>query len=905
MFGVIVFVAIIASFGTILNFITDFLWFKEVGYTSIFLKKLVSQLELGIPFFLVILVLIYLYLMSIKRGYYKKVNTVETGVSEKVINGIALVISVIFAIATTIMTTSRLWFQIMNFANSTPFKTADPIFHKDISFYIFALPLVNQIYNALIILVGAFIAMTVLFYFFLMTIRRPRFFTERQPEGDIRDMGDYYRNNGKELLRIAVKQLAALGIAFFVILGIGYYLKQFELLYSPRGVAYGASFTDINITLWEYRILIGLSLLSAALFAYGLVKKKVKIALTGPVLMVIVSIAGNLIAMGVQNFVVAPDEINKESKYLEYNIKYTKLAYGLDKIKVNDFPANDNLTSADIEKNKATIDNIRINDYEPTKQFYNQRQSIRQYYVFNDVDVDRYLVNGRYTQVFLSAREIDETQTSTQWINQHLKYTHGYGITLSPVNQVTSTGQPDILIQNIPPESSIKEIQIKRPEIYFGELTDNYIVTDTNEKEFDYPKGDSNAYNLYKGSAGIRLSGLNKLLFAIREHSMKMLVSNNITNHSKILIYRNIEDRVNKIAPFITYDKDPYLIVDGGKLYWMIDAYTLSSYFPYSKPYDKQSNYIRNSIKVTIDAYNGDTKYYIVDPMDPLAETLSKTFPKLFLPLSDMPSGIKAHMRYPQPLLEIQSAIYKQYHMSDVKVFYQGEDLWDISKQVYGQETQQMQSNYFIMKLPGETKEEFILSIPYTPKNKDNMSALLVARNDGVEYGKLVLYKGPKEKTVYGPMQIENRITQDSNISKELSLWGARASRGNLLTIPINGSLIYVEPIYLKSSNENSLPEVKRVIVAYADRIAYESTLKDALESLFGENNVTAQAGEAPAVQENTAATDINSLIRLANDAYNKALEAQKNGDWAGYGNYIKQLKDYLQRMQTTQPAAR
>jgi uncharacterized membrane protein (UPF0182 family) len=514
------------------------------------------------------------------------------------------------------------------------------------------------------------------------------------------------------------------------------------------------------------------------------------------------------------------------------------------------------------------------------------------------VDVDRYMLNGGLTQVFLSAREMNSAEITDQWINKYLKYTHGYGVALSPVDAITSVGQPELLVKDIPPKTNMEELKIDYPQIYFGELTDDYIITNTKEKEFDYPKGNENAETFYEGDAGIKLNGINKILFAIREKSLKLVISGNIKNDSKILLYRNIKERVRKIAPFIEYDKDPYVVVADKKLYWVIDGYTISSNYPYAEPYNKNKiNYIRNSVKVVIDAYNGDTKYYITDEKDPIIQTMSKVFPQLFTSVDKMPSKIKEHMRYPQTIFDIQAIVYRRYHMNNTNVFYQNEDLWDIAKEIYGgsDKSDIMESNYFIMKLPEEDQEEFLLSIPYTPKNKPNMTALLMARNDGEDYGKLILYKLPKQKNVYGPMQIESKIDQNTTISKEFSLWGQKGSsyiRGNLLIIPIENSLLYIEPIYLKADNENSLPEVKRVVVAYGDKIAYEETLKEALESLFGRRGEI--PGEEIAPGELPIDGDKITLKERANEAFIRAEEAQRQGNWSEYGRYINEVKRIL-----------
>jgi uncharacterized protein len=393
----------------------------------------------------------------------------------------------------------------------------------------------------------------------------------------------------------------------------------------------------------------------------------------------------------------------KSLPYLQNNITYTQYAYDLQNIKVREFAASNTLTKEDIQNNMETISNIRINDFEPAEKFYNQAQSIRTYYKFNDVDVDRYMINGEYTQTFLSPREIDETKIENQpWLSKHLKFTHGYGITLSRVDKVTESGQPDMLIDSIPPISEVEEIQITRPEIYFGELSQNYIITNTDELEFDYPSGDTNVYNTYEGTAGIKLNLFNRIMFAIREQSVNILVSSNINSDSKIVINRNIKERVETIAPFLSYDADPYIVTAEGRLFWMLDAYTYSSYYPYSEPFSVESkvNYIRNSVKVVIDAYNGDTNFYLVDDNDPIATTLKKIYPALLKDFDQMPEALQKHIRYPNMLFSIQASIYTKYHMNDVEVFYQSEDKWDISKEIYGTEERLMTPNYYIMKLP-------------------------------------------------------------------------------------------------------------------------------------------------------------------------------------------------------------
>ena len=693
-----------------------------------------------------------------------------------------------------------------------------------------------------------------------------------------------------------------MGVVFFIMIALNFFLKQFDLLHAHTGAVYGAGFTDVNVTLWVYRALVVLALFGAVTVVHHIRKKQFKKIFTVPVIMIVVGVVGIGASYLVQNFVVSPDEINKEDKYLERNIEYTQYAYELDDVSVKSFAADNKLTSEDINANTETVRNIRINDYEPVNTFYNQTQSIRQYYKFNDVDVDRYMVNGKYTQTYMSMREIDEEKINDTWLNRHLKYTHGYGVTLSRVDAVTASGQPDVMIKNIPPESKVNEIQIERPEIYFGELSKDYILVNTSEDEFDYPSGDSNKYTQYQGKAGIEMNLLNRVMFAIRERSLKILVSSNIKSDSKIIINRNVMERVNKIMPYLSYESDPYSVVADGKLYWMLDAYTTSSYYPYSEPYDGKvggTNYIRNSVKVVVDAYNGDVNFYVVDENDPMAKTYQKIYPQLFKSVDKMPDSLKAHIRYPNTLFEIQAGVYSRYHMEDVKVFYQNEDVWDIANEIYGKDEKRMDPNYYIVKLPGEDNAEFINSIPYTPKSKQNMTALMVARNDGNHYGELVVYRFPKSKTVYGPMQIEAQINQNTEISGDFTLWSSRGSsykRGNLFVIPIESSLLYVEPVYLEASN-SAIPEVKRVIVAYDDKIAYEPTLGEALESLFGEDANGGSSASTGGDDKTSGTTSKSDWIKKASQAYDNAQNALKSGDWAKYGQYMEELENALNKL--------
>lgn len=962
--SIIILIVVVAAslFLTLVGFISDFMWFKEMGYVAVFFTQLVTQLKVGIPTFIIVTGLVMLYLHHLRKSYFAKIASSEATDMKK-LNRTTNWLAVAFGVVATVMSVTNLWFEILKFANSTDFDITDPLFSFDISFYLFKLEFLSQLNEILIGVIVGFVILTIVYYIILMTVRTPDVFKEEpvqgaetaedseerytgnanpfggNPFGDnpfggnnansakdpfskifesltgkkvnarpIKPKKQFDDGNFRQLMNIASGKITILGFIFFIMLAINFFLRQFDLLHAHTGVVYGAGFTDVNITLWMYRILCGLAILSAIMFIVQMGRKKYKSLLTVPVIMILVGLVGTGAGMLIQNFVVSPDEINKESQYLERNIQYTQYAYQLDDVDIKAFAADNKLTASDINANVETINNIRINDFDPAQQFYNQTQSIRQYYTFHDVDVDRYMINGKYTQTFLTAREIDENKIDTSWLNRHLKYTHGYGATLSRVDKVTSSGQPDVLIGNIPPESEVKEIEITRPEIYFGELSNEYIVVNTDEKEFDYPDGQSNKYTMYEGKAGIKLNFFNRVLFSIKEGSLKLLVSSNIDSDSKIIIYRNVIDRVRKIMPHLSYEADPYMVAVDGKLYWMMDAYTTSSYYPYSEPIDGNTgstNYIRNSVKVVVDAYNGDTNFYVVDEKDPIATTFQKIYPTLFKSFDEMPEGLKSHIRYPNYLFEIQASVYAKYHMEDVNVFYQREDMWDIASEIYGMEKKQMTPNYYIAKLPGEQKAEFFNSIPFTPKSKQNMTALMVARNDGENYGQLVLYQFPKSRTIYGPEQIEAQIDQNTEISKEFSLWssaGTKYRRGNMFIIPINTSILYVEPVYLEATN-SSIPEVKRIIVAYNDKIAYEETLADCLISLFGtkaQNGVSGSETTTPSQsggEDSAANMSARQLAELVQEYFTKAQNAQKNGDWAKYGEYLDKMEEYLNEL--------
>lgn len=902
-----VIVLVIAFFSNIAMYLIDYQWFMELGYSEVFFKKLVTQLQFFIPAFLLFFALFFVYLNYINNHSVKHSGIILSSSEKKVRTKLFVWSSLALSFVLSLLFVIDIWYDFLIYINKTSFNLADPIFSRDIGFYIFSLPFLNKLYNFLMLLIFVVAAITILF-------NLVSFFNTKVPDEqfdiNIRSFSnpkDIY----KKILGAASKQLMFLGGLFFLLLASGFYLRTFDLLYSSRGVAYGASYVDVKIVLPSYYICMGICVMTAFLLIMSRNRKSIKLAALGPLLLVVAIIASGVIASAAENIIVAPNELAKEEKYLQNNINYTNLAYNLQNVQEQEFAVSQNLTRADIEKNRVTINNIPMNDYRPAKDIYNQIQGLKSYYQFNDMDIDRYTINGVYRHVFISARELQSANIPKQadaqaasWINKYLKYTHGYGVALSPVNEVTASGQPRLFIKDMPVVSEI-DIKVEVPQIYFGELTKDFVIVNTREKEFDYPENNETEYT---GTGGIRLGMLNRLLFTVREGKINFLLSQDINSQSRILINREITRRVSKIAPFLAYDEDPYIVIYNGRLYWIIDGYTTSSRYPYSEPINKQSstNYIRNSVKVIIDAYNGTTDFYIADTSDPIIATYSRIFTTLFKPITEMPEGLKAHIRYPQTLFDIQADIYKKYHVKNAREFYNKSDVWDISTQIYGAGTEQsnaeaVESSYLVMRLPGSEKEEFLLMVPYTPQGKTNMISWLAVKNDGENYGQMVLYSFPPGKIVEGPMQVEGIVSQDTIIGPQLNLLAtggnSQVIRGNMLTIPINDSILYVEPIYVKALNANALPEQKKVIVYFRNRVVMEDTLEKALNRIFPvEEKAEGQPSTAVGAGESLDAT-IGGLIRKANEVFADAQNAQRSGNWAEYGNKLSELEDILGRL--------
>ncbi|WP_291636104.1 UPF0182 family protein [Clostridium sp.] len=882
-------ITLLVSLGKIVNLAINIQWFNEVGYLSVYLTKLTTILKLMVPVFIVCYIAILTYYKTLKSSIVRLRKVVEVKKKkDRLEHRISVLINIVISFMISFNFAYNYWYEILKFTNTTSFNTVDPLFKKDISFYIFKLPLIESLYQVVIALLVLLIVITIIMY---IVLNAKDHLIYSKKEGIYSE----FKKFKSGITKFAGRQLAIVSSLMLLLVSLGYMIKSWDLVYSLRGIVFGASYTDVHVSLRFYQIIAVASSISAIITFISLLTYKTKPMIISIVVVVVLILGENITSTGVQRFSVQPNQKTLEKPYIQYNIDNTRKAFNINDIEDIPFEIKNDLTKEDIDLNEETISNIKINAYKPALEFYNQFQYMRFYYAFNDIDIDRYNINGKYTQVFIAPREIDLDSlqgNSNTWQNRHLVYTHGYGVVMSKVNSVTSEGQPDFVISNLPLENKTT-IKLDNPRIYFGESTNDYSIVNTKIEELDYPKGGENQMRNYEGKAGIKLNLVNKILFAINKQSIKFLLSNDITTSSKVLINRNIIDRVNKIAPFLTYDEDPYSVINEGKLYWVIDAYTSSNRYPFSEP-QNGVNYIRNSIKVVIDAVDGKPEFYIVDKNDPIANSYSKIFPKLFKDSEAVPSVIKEHFRYPEGLYNVQCNVLNKYHVTDPGVFYNGDDVWSIAsnqEKVDG-EKEVNEAAYAIMKLPNESKEEMILLEYFNTKGRDNMVALLGARMDGDNYGKVVLYKFPTSPTVYSPVLFKQKMNQDTIISKELSLWNTQGSQvqfGETLIIPIKNSLLYIEPMYLRAKGEKSIPEMKKIVVAYADKIILADNIESALQQLFDYKNNNSKPVNNSNVDEK-ALVDIKS----AKDLYNKAMEAQKNGNWAEYGIFIKQLGDIL-----------
>lgn len=879
---------------------TDLLWFKHLNFESVYWTTFWAHWGVGL---IVAVPFAILFGANALLARWLSIRTVlffsdETLVAQRFIVWAIWGVSLLLAWLVGVAAASN-WLLFLRYFNQHPFGLLDPIFNMDASFYLFSLPFYNFFQTWLLIAL------------FLSILGAVGVYAVAQ------------QNNlaeGKIVILPHVQlHLSILGAAIFVTFALGHWLDMFDLVYSPRGVAFGASYTDVNVSLPALWVMIIVALLAAATLLVNIYVRRPAVSLLAIFIWIVVGVVGTGLIPGlVQRYIVEPNELAREAPYIQNNIKSTNFAYGLDKINEVDFPAMEPLTLEELANDRSVLENLRLWDYRPLMQTYQQIQAIRLYYHFPDIDFDRYMVDGQLRQVALAGRELDKNQLqSPTWITQKLQFTHGYGVVMNPVNEVTPDGLPQLWIKDLPPKSAI-DLTVERPEIYYGEATNDYVFVNTDEREFNYPSGEENIYASYEGSGGVLMdSYLKRLAFALRLSDINLILSQDLSNHSRVLLYRNIGERVRQIAPFLRYDSDPYLVVgQDGHLYWIQDAYTVSNLFPYAEPIN-DLNYIRNSVKVIMDAYDGDLTFYVVDPADPLIQTYAAIFPQLFRPLEQIPAWLKNHLRYPEDMFRLQANMYQTYHMRDTNVFYNKEDLWQVPLENFSGNTQPVEPYYVILRLPDRAEPEFLLIQPFTPNNKDNLIAWLAARSDGANYGQLVAYRFPKQELIFGPLQIEGRIDQDPEISAQITLWGQGGSeviRGNLLVLPIDNSLLYVEPLYLRATN-GQIPELKRVILATGERIVMRETLGEAVLALFEGQEPELTASTQPASADDAPASaqvelpaesaesapdaavtteNIGDLARLASDHYEAAQQALRRGDWATYGRELEQMEAAL-----------
>ena len=878
----------------LVRLLAEWPWFSALGYERVFATRLIARLVLGIVTGGVAFAFLYANLRFAQRGLVPNPVVMRlnpqtpavdvTRLMRRLALPAALVLALFMALAT-----STAWLAVLQFLHQTPFGATDPVFGRDIAYYVFTLPIVGGVLGLLMFLgIVALLACGALY-----ALR-----------------GDVVVFKKSLTIEPSARLHLALLLAFlFVVTALRvYFVRLPGTLYSATGPLFGASYANLHGTVIGLKLAAVAALAGAVLVLAGARSKRLgRNALVAVAIYFGVSLLGvGIYPAVVQRLVVAPNELTKETPQLRYHIDATRRAWGLNSVLVRDLSGEARLTERDIQANRPTIDNVRLWDRDPLLQTFGQLQEIRTYYDFVSVDDDRYIVDGRYRQVMLSPRELNSASLPTRtFINERLTFTHGMGLTLGPVNEVTEEGLPVLFIKDLPPASTVS-LAVKRPEIYFGELSDAWVFANTGQPEFDYPSGDENIFTSYKGSGGVRVGGLlRRLVLSAYFRSLKVLLSSDITSESRAMYIRNIRARARMALPFLSFDADPYMVIDdAGRLRWILDAYTATSSYPYAQPLTNGVNYMRNSVKVVIDAFEGSVTAYLADPADPLIRTFAQIFPGIFQPLGSMPADLRAHLRYPEDLFHLQSELYGTYHMAEPGIFYHREDQWQKPVLSMAPERADPFLRHMVMRLPGERQAEFILMVPFTPRGKDNLASWMVARNDGEHYGELVVYRFPKQSLVFGPTQIVNRINQDTEIARQVALWdqgGSQVIRGNLLVIPIEESLIYVMPLYLRAQG-GRIPELKRVVVAYQNRVVMEETLDAGLSQLFGRGagapsrgpeRVAATPSTGPAA--NARAAD---LARRANESFRRALEAQRAGDWARYGEELRRLEDVLRQLQ-------
>ena len=878
------------------EFYTDWLWFQEVGYEQVFLRSLSVRALVTAGVGAVAFAILggnLLLAMRVLRPRPFMVMTPQgpqtITVDPATVRPIVLLAAAVVSLMIGLYAGGR-WEAWLYYLYRTPFNRADPVLGHDIAFYLFTLPLLEHLQGLLF------------FLFFLMVASALAAYVLG---GDVA----LHPVRGLWVSPAATRHLALLAAGLLLVLAGGAWLQVPGLLTSRSGVVWGASYVDVHARMPALRVLSAAAVVGAAIALWAAFSHRAisRLLIAGG-LYLLVAIAGPVYASIVQRFVVGPNEQVRETPFITHNIEATRAAYALDAVVEKPLSGEAHLTRADLERNALTIENVPLWNDRPLLDTFGQLQEIRTYYDFVAVDNDRYTIDGKYRQIMLSARELNsQSLPSRTWINERLTFTHGYGLTLGPVNEVTREGLPVLFIRDLPPVST-KDLVVTQPAIYYGELPNDHVFVKTRTEEFDYPRGEDNVFAAYQGEGGVALSNVfRRLMFAIRFRSTDTFFSPNLSTESRVMLYRRIAERVERIAPFLEYDPDPYLTISGGRLVWMQDVYTTSSRYPYSTPM-RGLNYIRNAVKVTIDAYHGTTVFHVVDPNDPIAQTVGKMFPGLLRPLDAMPEDLRTRLRYPQQIFSIQAVMFATYHMLNPAVFYNREDQWEIPAFDVGGQPQSMHPYYTIMKLPGEAGPEYIQMLPFTPRQKDNLAAWMVARSDGANYGKLAVFQFPKQTVIFGPKQVAARISQDQVIAPQITLWnqqGSEVIQGTLLVIPIEESLIYIRPLYLRAAG-GQIPELKRVIVGYQNQIVMEETLDAALDRIFPRDGQRARPAEPldleadapqPAAPGDTPGGEISALAAQARTHYQRALQAQREGNWALYGEEIKKLGEVLERM--------
>ena len=885
---------------TLLEFYTDWLWFGEVGYQQVYSTTLRAQGTLFTIGFVVTVawLMLNLRIAIAGLGELMPVFTTREGLEvslpgKRQMQALAPFVALLGGLLVGLFAAAQ-WEVWLAWRNAVPFNQADPILGYDISFYVFSLPLLNIVKG----IAQAMIVLAAIVSGGLYAV-----------SGNL-TTGFPARTMFSQSAR---RHLALLAAAFFLCLAFGAWIARAEYLVESSGIIFGASYADVYGRMPAALALAAAAVAGAALAAWQAFHRRNWPIVAGVVLYLAVSIGGQAYSSLLQRFAVTPNEQARESPFIQHNIDATRHAYGLQTVEPSELSGDALLTHDDIARNAATLENVRLWDHQPLLETFGQLQEIRTQYDFVSVDNDRYRLNGRQRQVMLSARELNpDSLPNRTWVNERLTFTHGYGLTLGPVNQVTREGLPVLFVGNLPLET-VPDLPIQEPSLYFGELSSDYVIVRTDAREFHYPKGDDNEWTEYGGSGGVPLGSLwRKLAFAFRFGAYQIVLSDDIRPDSRILFHRNIHDRVREIAPFLSFDQDPYIVIADGRLTWLYDAYTISNRYPYATPSGPSLNYIRNSVKIAVDAYHGTTTFYLADSQDPIAATFARSFPTLFKPLAEMPAALREHVRYPEDIFRVQASIYATYHMTQPSVFYNREDQWEVPTIDDAREPQPMQPYYTIMKLPGEQDSEFIQMLPFTPRAKDNLAAWLVARSDGENYGRLRVFQFPKQKVIFGPRQVVARINQDQTISPQITLWnqqGSQVTWGTLMVIPIEESLIYVRPLYLRAAG-GRIPELNRVVVVYQNQIVMEQSLDAALARIFGDGisapeppdtrregtpqtSATPQGAPAPASES----PGLGGLAAQARQHYERAIEAQRAGDWSKYGEEIRQLGQVLDQM--------